>query len=73
MAKIHNTIHINKVDTSIIWGIHDTVLPLNTVREKLSQVLPDATLYEFSASGHLPHMEEQERFHRVFFEQILNK
>lgn len=73
MAKIHNTIHTNKVDTSIIWGIHDTVLPLNTVREKLSQVLPDATLYEFSASGHLPHMEEQERFHRVFFEQILNK
>lgn len=71
MNRIHNIIHSNEVKTSIIWGTHDSVLPLNSVREKLSAVLPDATLYEFSASGHLPHMEEQERFNRLLFEQIL--
>jgi len=71
MTRIHNIIHSNEVKTSIIWGTHDIVLPLNSVREKLSSVLPNATLYELSASGHLPHMEEQERFNRILFEQIL--
>jgi len=71
MTTIHEKIHTNKISTSFIWGTHDKVLPLNEVKTKLAELLPRATLFEFTKSGHLAHMEEEKRFNRILFEEIL--
>jgi len=73
MTAIHEKIHTNKVSTSFIWGVHDKVLPLNEVKAKLIALLPQATLFEFMKSGHLAHMEEEERFNLILFEEILKQ
>jgi pimeloyl-ACP methyl ester carboxylesterase len=54
-----------------MWGAHDSVLPLKEVRTKIQNLLPEARLFVFDKSGHLPHMEEEEKFNRILFEQIL--
>ena len=71
MEPTHQAIHQNQTKTSFMWGTHDSVLPLNEVRIKINDLLPDAKLYEFSQSGHLPHMEEEEKFNQILFEEIL--
>ena len=71
MTAIHEKIHTNKISTSFIWGTHDKVLPLNEVKTRLAELLPQATLFEFTKSGHLAHMEEEKRFNRILFEEIL--
>ena len=71
MEPTHQAIHQNQTKTSFMWGTHDSVLPLNEVRIKINALLPDAKLYEFSQSGHLPHMEEEEKFNQILFEEIL--
>ena len=36
----------------------------------IAELLPQATLFEFTKSGHLAHMEEEKRFNRILFEEI---
>ena len=71
MATIHEKIHTNKISTSFIWRTHDKVLPLNEVKTKLAELLLQAMLFEYTKSGHLAHMEEEKRFNRILFEEIL--
>jgi len=71
MSPLHQTLFENKTKTSFMWGAHDSVLPLKEVRTKIQNLLPEARLFVFDESGHLPHMEEEEKFNRILFEQIL--
>ena len=54
-----------------IWGNEDTVLPLNEVRDKISNIMPKLKLFVIGDSGHLPHKEKSEEFNDIFFNQIL--
>ena len=54
-----------------IWGNEDTVLPLNEVRDKISNIMPKLKLFVIEDSGHLPHKEKSEEFNDIFFNQIL--
>jgi pimeloyl-ACP methyl ester carboxylesterase len=42
--------------TQIVWGDHDTIVPLST-GQRLARELPHATLRVIPGSGHLPHEE----------------
>ena len=56
LATAQAQLHAARVPTSIIWGMHDSVLPLGEVRDIVASRLPDARLFEFKASGRPPHM-----------------
>jgi pimeloyl-ACP methyl ester carboxylesterase len=50
--------------TLIVWGDHDTVIPLKE-GEYLQSILPDAELVLMEGVNHIPHLEDQERFIEV--------
>jgi len=48
----------------LIWGRHDPLVP-PSMGERLAGILPGARLVLFDESGHLPMVEEPERFNQV--------
>jgi len=46
---------------TLLWGADDGVLPL-AYAEALQQALPRATLHVIEGAGHIPHMQQPERF-----------
>ena len=50
--------------TLILWGDHDTVIPLKE-GEYLQSILPDAELVLMEGVNHIPHVEDQGRFIEV--------
>jgi pimeloyl-ACP methyl ester carboxylesterase len=47
--------------TLIIWGDHDTIIPLKE-GEYLQSILPDAKLVLMEGVNHIPHLEDHEAF-----------
>jgi pimeloyl-ACP methyl ester carboxylesterase len=50
--------------TLVVWGAQDRVLPL-PLGEAYQRGIPGATLTTIDACGHLPPMEQPERFARI--------
>ena len=55
-----------------IWGEDDKVLPLDMITIKIDTLLPSLKLHVIEDSGHLPHMEQVEKFNDILFNKILN-
>ncbi|REE07475.1 pimeloyl-ACP methyl ester carboxylesterase [Paraburkholderia sp. BL27I4N3] len=53
------------IPTLIGWGRHDALFPV-TYGERLAKLFPNSELTIFENSGHLPQVEEAERFSIVF-------
>jgi len=49
------------VPTTLIWGAHDGVLPLSYA-EALQQAIPGSSLQVLEGAGHIPHLQQPERF-----------
>jgi proline iminopeptidase len=49
------------VPTLVLAGAHDWVTPL-TQSQLMDQLLPNSTLVVFDDSGHMPHIEENEKY-----------
>jgi pimeloyl-ACP methyl ester carboxylesterase len=58
------------METLVIWGKNDSIAPLRTGR-MLARVIPRARLIELDRAGHVPMIEEPERF-RAALEKFLN-
>lgn len=54
-----------RVPALIVTGRHDFVMPVEAAAARLAAILPDATCVVFEDSGHLPFIEEPDRFAHV--------
>jgi len=59
-------LHRIDVPTSIVWGAQDQILPVATAHE-LKRRIPKAELNIFDDCGHLPQVEQMEKFCDVIF------
>ena len=59
-------LHRIDVPTSIVWGAQDHILPVATAHE-LKRRIPKAELNIFENCGHLPQVEQMEKFCDVIF------
>lgn len=59
-------LHRIDVPVSIIWGAQDEILPVATAQE-IKRLLPRAEVNIFEQCGHLPQVEQMERFCDVIF------
>jgi pimeloyl-ACP methyl ester carboxylesterase len=59
-------LHRIDVPTSIVWGAQDHILPVATAHE-LKRLIPKAELNVFENCGHLPQVEQMEKFCDVVF------
>lgn len=53
----------------VIWGDHDRVTPLDQAQH-LKSVLPGATLVTLPGIGHIPQLEDDNRFNTVLIENL---
>jgi len=63
-ASHFSTVNGMDVPKMLVWGKHDTVLPLS-YGEQVRQLVPSARFELFEQSGHLPHFEEPELFNAL--------
>ncbi len=70
LDDINSQIGQSEIPQFAIWGDSDTVLPLNEVRNKLSELMPNLKLFVIQDSGHLPHKEQFVNFHSILFNKI---
>ena len=59
-------LHRIDVPVSIVWGAQDAILPVATAHE-IKRLLPKAELNVFDGCGHLPQVEQMEKFCDVIF------
>lgn len=59
-------LHRIDVPVSIVWGAQDAILPVATAHE-IKRLLPRAELNVFEGCGHLPQVEQMEKFCDVVF------
>tara|TARA_B100000575_G_C23143456_1_gene666407 strand:- start:4881 stop:5804 length:924 start_codon:yes stop_codon:yes gene_type:complete len=70
LDDIHRKIDSLKIPVFTFWGEYDDVVLYNEFKENLESVLPNRKEFIISDSGHLPHIENQEEFERIFFKNI---
>jgi pimeloyl-ACP methyl ester carboxylesterase len=56
-----------------IWGEHDTVVKLDEVRPSMMARMPNIKLFVIPKAGHLPHMEQANRFNTILVADVLRK
>jgi pimeloyl-ACP methyl ester carboxylesterase len=56
-----NTSSLEHVRTLLLWGEHDTIMPVSAAHT-LHSVLPNSKLEVVTGAGHLPHQERPEAF-----------
>ena len=62
-------LHRIDVPTSIVWGAQDQILPVGTAHE-LKRLIPKAELNIFENCGHLPQVEQMDKFCDVVFRLV---
>lgn len=71
LDSTHIKIRKLNIKTSAIWGADDSVVPFKVVEERIKLLLPNMKNYILEECGHLPHMEQEEKFNDILFNQIL--
>jgi len=67
---IHNKIHSLGIPVFTFWGRHDNVVVYDQFKDRLEDMLPNRKEFFIEKSGHLPHMENQDDFERIFFKYL---
>ena len=67
---IHNKIHSLGIPVFTFWGRHDNVVVYDQFKDRLEDMLPNRKEFFIEKSGHLPHMENQDEFERIFFKYL---
>jgi len=71
LANEHSKIATAGIPAFAIWGEHDTVVSLDAVRNNMLDRIPGIKLCVISEAGHLPHMEQAQKFNSILFDQII--
>ncbi len=70
LDNVHIKIDSLDIPVFTFWGEFDEVVVYDLFKERLNMVLPNRIEYIISNSGHLPHMENQEEFEKLFFKHL---
>jgi pimeloyl-ACP methyl ester carboxylesterase len=73
LAANHQKIRDAKLQVYAIWGEHDTVVVLNAIRDNMMKRQPTLQLTVIPKAGHLPHMEQNQLFNDILFNEIMAK
>lgn len=71
MEQEHRQIALSRIPVFCIWGEHDTVVPLEKVKQNMYDRIPYVELFILPKAGHLPHMEQASMFNSIIFDQII--
>ena len=70
LDDIHNNIHSLGIPVYTFWGRHDNVVVYDEFKDRLEDMLPNRKEFFIENSGHLPHMENQDDFEKIFFKYL---
>ena len=70
LDDIHNKIHSLGIPVFTFWGRHDNVVVYDIFKDRLEEMLPNRKEFFIEKSGHLPHMENQDDFEKIFFKYL---
>ena len=70
LDDIHNKIHSLGIPVYAFWGRHDNVVVYDEFKDRLEDMLPNRKEFFIEKAGHLPHMENQDDFERIFFKYL---
>jgi len=70
LDDIHNKIDSLGVPVYTFWGRHDNVVVYDEFKDRLEDMLPNRKEFFIENSGHLPHMENQDDFEKIFFKYL---
>ena len=70
LDDIHNKIHSLGIPVYAFWGRHDNVVVYDEFKDRLEDMLPNRKEFFIENSGHLPHMENQDDFEKIFFKYL---
>ena len=70
LDDIHNKIHSLGIPVYAFWGRHDNVVVYDEFKDRLEEMLPNRKEFFIEKSGHLPHMENQDDFEKIFFKYL---
>ena len=66
----HYKIHSLGIPIFTFWGRHDSVVVYDEFKDRLEEMLPNRKEFFIEKSGHLPHMENQDDFEKIFFKYL---
>ena len=67
LDEAHYKIHSLDIPVFTFWGKHDNVVVYDQFKDRLEKMLPNRKEFFIENSGHLPHMENQDDFEKIFF------
>ena len=70
LDDIHYKIHSLDIPVYTFWGRHDKVVVYDDFKDRLEEMLPNRKEFFIENSGHLPHMENQDDFEKLFFKGL---
>ena len=70
LDDIHYKIHSLDIPVYTFWGRHDNVVVYDDFKDRLEKMLPNRKEFFIENSGHLPHMENQDDFEKLFFKGL---
>ncbi len=72
LDDVHLKIDSLDIPVYTFWGEFDNVVIYDEFKDRLNMVLPSRSEFFISNSGHLPHMENQDEFEKIFFKYLIN-
>ena len=72
LDEVHLKIDSLNIPVYTFWGEFDNVVVYDEFKDTLNKVLPNRKEFFISKSGHLPHIENQEEFEKIFFKYLAN-
>jgi len=70
LDEVHEKIDSLGIPVYTFWGRHDNVVVYDEFKDRLEDMLPNRKEFFIENSGHLPHMENQDDFEKIFFKHL---
>jgi len=70
LDELHEKIDSLGIPVYTFWGRHDNVVVYDEFKDRLEDMLPNRKEFFIENSGHLPHMENQDDFEKIFFKYL---
>lgn len=70
LDEVHKKIDSLGIPVYTFWGRHDNVVVYDEFKDRLEDMLPNRKEFFIENSGHLPHMENQDDFEKIFFKYL---
>jgi pimeloyl-ACP methyl ester carboxylesterase len=72
LDDVHSKINSLDIPVYTFWGEFDNVVVYDKFKDRINKLLPNRKEFFISKSGHLPHMENQYEFEKIFFKYLTN-